>query len=55
MGSVVDKFQLLRKLTATTDASTTLEEWGIANKGKFTKSFTSLNYVLLILVRHGLC
>ena len=46
MGSVVDKLLLLRKLTSTTDASTTPEEWGIANKGKSTKSFTSLKDTL---------
>ena len=55
MGSVVDKLQLLWKLTSTTDASTTPEEWGIANKGKSTKSSTSLHYTLFILLRLGLC
>ena len=55
MGSVVNKLQLLRKLTSTTDASITPEEWGIANEGKSTKSFTSLHYTLFILFRLGLC
>ena len=31
------------------------EEWKIANEGKSTKSFTSLNYTLFILLRLGLC
>ena len=55
MGSVVNKLQLLRKLTSTTDASITPEERKIANEGKSTKSFTSLNYTLFILSRLGLC
>ena len=55
MSLVVDKLQPLRKMTTTRDASKTPEEWEIANQGKSTKSFTSLNYTLFILLRHGLC
>ena len=51
----MDKLQLLRKLTSTTAASITPEEWGIANRGKSTKSLTPLNYTLFIFPRLGLC
>ena len=51
----MDKLQPLRIMTSIRDASTTPEEWGIANEGKSTKSFTSLNYTLFILLRHGSC
>ena len=51
----MDKLQPLRKITSTRDASTTPEERGIVNEGKSTKSFSSLNYTLFILLRHGLC
>ena len=51
----MDKLRLLRKLKSTTDASTTPEEWGIANRGKSTKSFASLNCAFFILLRLGLC
>ena len=46
--SVVDKLLPWRKMTSTRDASTTSEEKGIANEGYSTKSFTSLNYTLLV-------
>ena len=48
----MDELQPLRKMTSTRDASTTPEEWGITNEGKSTKSFTSLNYILFILLSH---
>ena len=51
----MDKLQSLRKMTSPRDACTTPEEWGIANEGKSTKSFTSLNCTLFILLVHGLC
>lgn len=48
MSSVVYKLQPWRKMTSTRDASTAPEESGIANEGYSTKSFTLLNYTLLV-------